>query len=94
MDRHKAIRNIYKNARRIDDGEGAFDENEKQITLDESKISLEMERLQTEYNALQYQRDRASQYPSTADQLDMLYHQGIDGWKAEIKKVKDAHPKP
>ena len=42
----------------------------------------------------QYQRDRASAYPSTADQLDMLYHQGIDGWKSEIKKVKDAHPKP
>ena len=42
----------------------------------------------------QYQRDRASQYPSTADQLDLLYHQGIDGWKAEIKKVKDQFPKP
>jgi len=41
-----------------------------------------------------YKIQRASQYPSIQDQLDMLYHQGIDGWKAEIKKVKDAHPKP
>ena len=41
-----------------------------------------------------YQRDRASQYPSYADQFDTIYHQGIDAWKAEIKKVKDAHPKP
>jgi len=43
---------------------------------------------------IQYQQDRASAYPSIQDQLDMLYHQGIDGWKVEIKKVKDAHPKP
>tara|TARA_R100001463_G_scaffold55385_2_gene106902 strand:+ start:365 stop:691 length:327 start_codon:yes stop_codon:yes gene_type:complete len=43
---------------------------------------------------LQYQRDRASQYPSYANQFDTIYHQGIDAWKAEIKKVKDANPKP
>tara|TARA_B100001939_G_C16790540_1_gene551151 strand:+ start:576 stop:863 length:288 start_codon:yes stop_codon:yes gene_type:complete len=50
--------------------------------------------VKNDYKNTQYQRDRASQYPSIQDQLDMLYHQGIDGWKAEIKKVKDAHPKP
>ena len=44
MDRHRAIRNVYPNARRIDDGEGAFDKNGNQIVLDESKISAEMER--------------------------------------------------
>ena len=56
---------------------------------DDQKIAEKQEKIAT-----QYQRDRASAYPSTADQLDMLYHQGIEGWKAEIKKVKDAHPKP
>ena len=60
----------------------------------EEAIQAKLQELQAEYEANQYQRDRASAYPSTADQLDMLYHQGIDGWKAEIKKVKDAHPKP
>lgn len=60
----------------------------------EEAIQAKLAELQAEYEANQYQRDRASAYPSTADQLDMLYHQGIDGWKAEIKKVKDAHPKP
>ena len=94
MDRHKAIRNVYPNARRIDDGEGAFDKNGDQIILDESKISLEMERLQTEYDAKKYQRDREVAYPSYADQFDTIFHQGIDGWKAEIKKVKDKYPKP
>ena len=60
----------------------------------EEAIQAKLQELQAEYEANQYQRDRAVAYPSTADQLDMLYHQGIDGWKAEIKKVKDAHPKP
>ena len=62
-------------------------------TVAKDVIDAKVAELQAEYEANQYQRDRASQYPSTADQLDMLYHQGIEGWKAEIKKVKDAHPK-
>ena len=46
-----------------------------------------------EYDSKQYQRDRAEAYPSTVDQLDDIYHNGVDGWKATIKAVKDAHPK-
>ena len=42
----------------------------------------------------QYKKDRSRAFPSFADQLDTIYHQGIDAWKAEIKAVKDAHPKP
>ena len=60
----------------------------------EETLNAKVAELQAEYEANQYQRDRASKYPSTADQLDLLYHQGIEGWKTEIKKVKDAHPKP
>ena len=48
----------------------------------------------SEYEANQYQRDRADAYPSWQNQMDMLYHKGVAGWKAEIKKVKDANPKP
>jgi hypothetical protein len=40
-----------------------------------------------------YQRDRAVAYPSIKDQLDDLYHNGIDGWKTTIKAVKDKYPK-
>ena len=36
---------------------------------------------------------RASEYPSIADQLDKIYHSGIDEWKKVIKKVKDDNPK-
>ena len=36
---------------------------------------------------------RASEYPSIADQLDKIYHDGVDEWKKVIKKVKDDNPK-
>ena len=42
---------------------------------------------------LAYRDERASKYPSIADQLDDIYHNGIDGWKASIKKIKDDNPK-
>jgi len=67
--------------------------NENDIVQKEI-IDAKIEELQAEYEATQYQRDRASAYPSTADQLDTIYHQGLDAWKAEIKKVKDQFPKP
>ena len=43
--------------------------------------------------AIQYKRDRAAEYPSVVDQLDDIYHNGIDAWKASIKKTKDKYPK-
>ena len=36
---------------------------------------------------------RKYNYPSIKDQLDDIYHNGIDGWKATIKAVKDKYPK-
>jgi len=50
--------------------------------------------LQVEYDAKQYQRDRKEAYPSIEDQLDDIYHNGVDGWKATIKVTKDKYPKP
>jgi hypothetical protein len=60
----------------------------------EEEVQVEIERLQVEYNNNQYQRDRASAYPSIEDQLDTLYHQGYDGWKAIVDEVKNQYPKP
>jgi hypothetical protein len=34
-----------------------------------------------------------SEYPSIADQLDTLYHEGYEGWKAKIQAVKNKYPK-
>ena len=41
-----------------------------------------------------YQVSRARDYPSVLQQLDQIYHEGIDAWKETIKAVKDANPKP
>ena len=49
--------------------------------------------LKTAYDNKKYQRDRAAEYPSIVDQLDDIYHNGIDGWKATIKATKDKYPK-
>jgi len=40
-----------------------------------------------------YKSKRRAEYPSIADQLDDLYHNGIDGWKTTIKAIKDKYPK-
>jgi len=59
----------------------------------EADIIAKQKELQTAYDNVKYQRDRAEAYPSIADQLDDLYHNGIDGWKKTIKAVKDKYPK-
>ena len=59
-----------------------------------SEIQAEIDRLQAEYDNKQYQRNRAKEYPAVVDQLDDIYHNGIDGWKATIKATKDKYPKP
>ena len=40
-----------------------------------------------------YSELRAEAYPSIADQLDDIYHNGVAGWKATIQAVKDTYPK-
>jgi hypothetical protein len=46
------------------------------------------------FDALPYAQKRAQAYPSMADQLDTIYHEGIDAWKATIAAVKQEYPKP
>ena len=62
-----------------------------------SEVSAEKALLQTEYDNNQYQRDRASAYPSIQDQLDMQYWDSINGtttWKDVVAAVKADNPKP
>jgi len=40
-----------------------------------------------------YKEKRLQAYPEIGDQLDKIYHHGIDAWKADIKMIKDQHPK-
>ena len=55
----------------------------------EAELDAEVERLNNGY-----QEKRRLEYPSVVDQLDDIYHNGIDAWKATIKVTKDKYPKP
>jgi hypothetical protein len=61
-----------------------------------NEILAKQQELITEYNSNQYQRDRAKDYPSLADQLDMQYWDKINGtnkWQQAINAVKQKYPK-
>ena len=92
--RSEAIIKIHPEVTTINGDFEAWDKNGDLVTIDETKVEEEVKRLQADYDSKQYQRDRAEKYPSIPDQLDTIYHQGIDAWKAEIKAVKDKYPKP
>ena len=59
----------------------------------ESAFDSKLSELQTRYNSHEYQRNRVNEYPTIEEQLDKIYHEGIDAWKATIKAVKDKYPK-
>ena len=40
-----------------------------------------------------YTEARAAEYPPLEEQLDKIYHSGVDAWKADIKAIKDKYPK-
>ena len=67
------------------------DGNPTNITNEQ--ILAKQTELKAAYNAKQYQRDRAKEYPSIVDQLDDIYHNGVDGWKTTIKITKDKYSK-
>lgn len=58
------------------------------------EVDAEILRLQEAYDALEYQRLRAAEYPPIVDQLDDIFHNGVEGWKQSIQAVKDKYPKP
>ena len=91
---HEAIRSAYSDVVTIDDGTGAFDKDGKSVTIDDAKVAAARKVIDDAYAAKKYQRDRAAEDPTWQDQLDKIYHSGIDAWKADIKAIKDKYPKP
>jgi len=68
-------------------GDVAYDANEQVVSYD-----LAAAEALVAANA--YKEQRAQAYPSIPDQLDQIYHEGIDAWKATIAAVKQEYPKP
>ena len=60
----------------------------------EAEINAGLKAMQDAFDAKEYARKRAVEYPSVVDQLDDIYHNGIDAWKTTIKATKDKYPKP
>lgn len=65
---------------------------ESEIPAEEIQV-MEAER-QRHLNSLPYDQKRMMEYPPIGEQLDMLFHGGIDAWKAKIQEIKDKYPKP
>jgi len=84
---HKAIYTLYPNVVSIDDGAGAFDKDGNKVEIDLSLVDAWLD-------PEQYKYQRAKEYPAISDQLDYIYHNGIDAWKTDmIDPVKTKYPK-
>ena len=71
--------------------------NGKQVELTRNEITETETRwadADKEHEANQYKMRRRMEYPSMEEQLDKIYHDGIDAWKVDIKAIKDKYPKP
>jgi len=86
VDTHKAILALYPNVVSIDDTEGAKDKDGNNVAVNMSDVNAWVDP-----EAYKYQR--VAEYPTWNEQLDNIYHNGIDAWKADIKAIKDKYPK-
>lgn len=84
--KHQAIYALYPEVVMINDSTGAFDK-------DGNKVEIDFDLVDAWVDPETYKYLRASEYPSIKTQLDTLFHEGYDGWKAKIQAVKDKYPK-
>jgi len=97
IQKSNAIVELYKGDYVWCDGAGNIEwKDGHETTVEEKKkIDDRFVELWKEWGDNQYQRDRERAYPSIGDQLDKIYHDGIDKWKTEmVDPVKNAIPKP
>ena len=100
MDVHLAILHLKKNHNQYTvkaDGSGI----EEWRSSEAQPTQAELDKAWSDYQAVQaavkYKTDRAAEYPSIADQLDMQYWDQVNGttkWKEAIAKIKADNPKP
>jgi hypothetical protein len=67
-------------------GDIAYDANNNVVEYNQAAVDAYVA-------ANEYKSKRAAEYPSIADQLDKIFHDGIDEWKETIQAVKDKYPK-
>ena len=89
INKHDVIRQLYSDVVFILDNAGTFSAKDK----DGKAVTIDISAVNTEFNKQNYKNQREEEYPSVVDQLDDIYHNGIDAWKATIKATKDKYPK-
>jgi hypothetical protein len=79
-----------------DQNDGFYSVASLDVRLPEGCVQIteaEAEALRPKPSVPTYAELRAAAYPSIQDQLDTIFHNGLDAWKAEIQAVKDLYPK-
>ena len=91
-DLHKAIRSIHDDVVSIN---GDTQETIIATEKDDNEISINWTDVNAWTDPEAYKYKRAKEYPSIADQLDYIYHNGVTKWKTDmITPVKEKYPKP
>jgi hypothetical protein len=88
MNKHEAIYKLYTNVVTIR-GDVAYDKDEQEVIYDNNAVEALID-------ANAYKEARATAYAPLAEQLDMQYHDTMNGtetWLDHIRSVKEAHPK-
>ena len=86
MNKFEAIFKLYPNVVTIR-GDVAYDKDENIVEYNNDAVEALMA-------ANEYKDLRAQAYPAIADQLDYIYHNGVDAWKKDmIDPVKNKYPK-
>lgn len=83
---HKAVYALHTNVVTVDDGTGAFDK-------DGNKVEIDIDAVNAWIDPEDYKFKRLAEYPPIREQLDTIFHKGLDVWKEQIQAVKDKHPK-
>jgi len=74
------------NGKQVECNQSEIDDMEQRKVAHEAKVEKRKANL--------YQENRREAYPSIEDQLDVIYHKGLDAWKADIAAIKAKYPKP
>lgn len=87
MDKITAILKLYPHIAKIIN-DIAYDTDGNQVEYDNDLVEAEV-------NANAYKQQREEEYPPLTEQLDYIYHNGVEAWKADmIQPIKDKYPKP
>lgn len=89
MTKFEAIVKLNPNVVTVRDGNKAYDKDDNEVTYDNAAVEAEV-------LANAYKEARALAYAPLAEQLDMQYHDTMNGtetWLDHIRSVKEAHPK-